>query len=203
MVAHTAFPADGYTARWRTWDHQHTEALTLRWENEGWTATGDVGREAVTYVIRLSAIWEVRQFLLFRDLDQPDLWLGTDGAGRWGEVNGAHRPELDGVTDLELPCTPFPHTVPLRRLGLDVGESADLRVATVDVETLGVVPIRRRYERLGPHRYTLHALGSTAHTDVDGGTTTATDASTWDIATTFDVDEFGLIQDLVDAYRRT
>jgi hypothetical protein len=78
----TAFPSDGYTARWNTWDHEHLETLTLRWENEGWTATGDVGREAITYVLRLSATWHMRQFLLFRDLDEPDLWLGADGTGR-------------------------------------------------------------------------------------------------------------------------
>lgn len=192
MTPHTAFPADGYTARWRTWDHDHSETLTLRWENEGWTATGEVGREAITYVIRLSATWAVRQFLLFRDLDEPDLWLGTDGGGRWGEINGAHRPELDGVTDLELPCTPFPHSVPIRRLALDVGDAADVTVATIDVETLGVVPIRRRYERLGPRRYSVHALGAVG-----------ADHPGWDVATTFDVDEYGLIHDLVDAYRRT
>jgi len=94
----TAFPADGYTVRWRTWDHEHLETVTLRWENEGWTATGEVGREAVTYVVRLSAVWQVRQFLLFRDLPDPDLWLGTDGSGRWGEMNGAHRTDLTAAS---------------------------------------------------------------------------------------------------------
>ncbi len=189
-TALTAFPADGYIARWRTWDHDHFETLTLRWENEGWTATGDVGREAITYVIRLSATWSVRQVLLFRDLDEPDLWLGTDGHTRWGEVNGAHRPELDGVTDIELPCTPFAHTVPIRRLQLDVGDAAEVLAATIDVETLGIVPIRRRYERIGHNRYTLHALPR------DGD-------ETWDVPTTFDIDEYGLVHDLADAYRRT
>jgi hypothetical protein len=186
----TAFPADGYTARWRTWDHDHAETLTLRWENEGWTATGDVGREAVTYVIRLSATWHVRQLLLFRDLDEPDLWLGTDGNARWGEVNGSHRPDLDGCTDVELPCTPFPHTVPIRRLQLDVGEAAEVVAAAIDVDTLGVVPIRRRYERIAANRYTLHALPRD-------------DQESWDVPTTFDVDEYGLVHDLADAYRRT
>ena len=46
----------------------------------------------------------MRQFLLFRDLDEPDLWLATDGTGRWGEMNGAHRPELDGCYDVHLPA---------------------------------------------------------------------------------------------------
>jgi hypothetical protein len=178
----TAFPSDGYTARWRTWDDADLETLVLRWENEGWTATGEVGREAVTYVVRLSATWQVRQFLLFRDLDQPDLWLGTDGAGRWGEVNGAHRPDLDGCSEIHLPCTPFTRTLPIRRLQLDVGDTAEVRVATIDVETLGVVPVAERYRRLGPRRF---------------------ECSTRERVVTFDVDEYGLVHDLPEHYRRT
>ena len=179
----TAFPSDGYTARWRTWDHGHLETLTLRWENEGWTATGEVGREAVTYVLRLSATWQTRQFLLFRDLDEPDLWLGADGTGRWGEVNGAHRPELAGCTDMHLAVTPFTDSVPIRRLMLDVGEHSDVNSAHVAVDTLGVVAVRHRYERLTPRRF--------ARTDLDTGERIE-----------FDVDEYGLVNDHTDAYRR-
>ncbi len=63
-------------------------------------------------MIRLSATWQVRQFLLFRDLDEPDLWLGADGTGRWGEMNGAHRHDLAGCTDVELTVTPFTNVDP-------------------------------------------------------------------------------------------
>ena len=96
----------GHVAAWATWDGDGIETTTLRWENEGWTVSGEVGdaadRERIQYVLRLSATWQVRQFLLFRDLDEPDLWLATDGGGRWGEMNGAHRTELDGCTDIDL-----------------------------------------------------------------------------------------------------
>ena len=69
--------------------------------------SGVVSRERVQYVLRLSASWQVRQFLLFRDLEDPDLWLATDGTARWGEMNGAHRIELDGCYDITMNCTPF------------------------------------------------------------------------------------------------
>ena len=105
------------------------------------------------YVVRLSATWQVRQFLLFRDLDEPDLWLATDGSGRWGEMNGAHRPELDGCYDIDLACTPFTKSLPIRRLPLHVGDSADLPVVTVDVETLDVRAATHRYVRLDTHRW--------------------------------------------------
>jgi uncharacterized protein len=180
----TAFPADGYIARWQTWDHEHTETLTLRWENEGWTATGEVGREAVMYVVRLSATWQVRQFLLFRDLDEPDLWLGADGTGGWGEMNGARRPDLAGCTDIDLSCTPFTATLAIRRLQLDVGETADVAAASIDVDTLGVVPVATRYQRVGRANFTA-AVPTTGETRA------------------FDVDEYGLVHDLEGRFRRT
>jgi len=177
------FPPDGFTARWATWDGDGREELTLGWENEGWTASGVVGRERVQYVVRLTATWQVRQFLLFRDLDDPDLWLATDGSARWGEVNGAHRTDLDGCSDVGLACTPFTTTLPIRRLPLHVGDTADITVASIDVETLGVVPDRQRYTRLGERRWSF--------TRLDDG-----------FGVEFDVDRHGLVLDYPSRYRR-
>jgi hypothetical protein len=164
-------PADGHAAIWASWDGAHREELTLRWDNEAWTAVGRLGRERAEYVLRLSPTWQVRQFLLFRDLDEPDLWLGTDGRGRWGEVNGAHRTELDGATDVAVEGTPFPHTVPVRRLPLRVGDAADVVAVTIDVETLGVVPAPLNYERVADRRWrvreTVDDVASLVAFDVD------------------------------------
>ena len=103
----TTLSPDGYELRWATWDGDHSETLHLSWDNEAWTAVGRVGRERVEYVLRLAPTWHVRQFLLFRDLDDLDLWLGIDAAHRWGEINGSYRTEFDGCADIELGCTPF------------------------------------------------------------------------------------------------
>ncbi len=154
-----AISSDGCSAEWETWDGAHRETLTVRWDNEAWTAAGQVGRERVEYVLRISPTWNVRQFMLFRDLEEPDLWLATDGRTRWGEMNGAHRTELDGCVDLDLTCSPFPHTLPIRRLPLEPGEAAELPAVRVDVETLAVVSHRMRYSRLGSHRWRIEQLG--------------------------------------------
>jgi len=188
-----AFSADGHIARWTPWDQAEDtvdddgrpvhETLTIVWENEAWTASGVVGREQVHYILRISPTWHVRQFLLFRDMEDPDLWLGTDGSGRWGEMNGAHRPELDGCVDLDLPCTPFTNTLPIRRLPLHVGDSADITVAYIDVETLDVQPDRQRYTRLDTHRWRFEQL--------ETGWTQE-----------FEVDQYGLIRDYPTLFRR-
>lgn len=179
VTGHRALPADGFRATWSSGDHD--QQLTLRWENEAWTATGALGAERVEYVLRITASWQVSQFLLFRDLEEADLWLGTDGRGRWGEVNGAHRTDLDGGSDIVLASSPFTHAVPIRRLPLVIGDAAELSVLHVDVETLGVVTSPVRYERLDDRvwRYT------------HDGT-----------ATEFEVDEFGIPLDVADRVRR-
>ena len=169
--------------RWTTWDGDFDETASLRWENEGWTVTGQVGRERVEYVLRLSPMWQVRQFLLFRDLDEPDLWLATDGAGRWGEMNGAHRVELDGCYDVHMACTPFTTTLPIRRLPLHVGHTADLRVVLVDPDTLEVRADVQRYTRLSERRWRVERE--------DTGTVTE-----------LEVDEYGLVLDDPGRYRR-
>ena len=79
------------TATWRSWTGHTTEVLHLRDEAGGWTADGTISELDVQYVVRLDAHWHLRQFLLFRDLDEPDLWLATDGSGRCGSASAAWR----------------------------------------------------------------------------------------------------------------
>ena len=68
-------------------DGAHVSSVDLAWENEGWTANGTIGAEDATFVVRMSAQWVVQQFLLFRDLEEPDLWLATDGAAPAASVS--------------------------------------------------------------------------------------------------------------------
>ena len=178
------FSADGHETSWSTWDGHHIETLRLTWDNEAWTAVGRVGKERIEYVLRLAPTWHVRQFLLFRDLDDPDLWLAIDAQHRWGEINGSYRAELDGCADVELACTPFTATIPIRRLQLAVGEEATIDVIDIDVETLATSRQPVRYHRLAERTYRRTAIPTGA-------------------VRQFDVDEFGLVVDEAERFRRT
>ncbi len=178
-----ALDEGGHTVRWSTWSHDHLDTTTIRWENEGFTVAGVVSRERIEYVLRLSATWQVRQFILFRDLEEPDLWLATDGSGRWGEMNGAHRTELDGCYDIHLACTAFSHSLPIRRLPLLVGHTAELPVVDVNPDTLEVRAVNHRYTRSGDRTW--------QHTVEGTGLTTE-----------FEVDQHGLVLDYPEAFRR-
>lgn len=176
--------ASGYKATWTRWDGSPGSSVDLRWENEGWTAEIGLHIDDAVAVVRMSASWVVQQLLLFRDLPEPDLWLATDGHGRWGEMNGEHRTELDGCIDIDFAGTPFTNSIITHRLPLHVGHTADLKVITIDVETLGVVS--------APHRYTRHDTNAWEYTSLMTGKQHA--------AT---VDEFGIVTDEHSAFRRT
>jgi hypothetical protein len=191
VTSYSPFPSahepSGHVVRWTTWEGDGDETATILWENEGFTVSGVVSdaldREHVQYVLRLSATWQVRQFLLFRDLDEPDLWLATDGRGRWGEMNGDHRPELDGCYDIALDCTPLTHTLPIRRLPLDDGDVAELPVMLVDPDTLGVRSVTMRYTRLAADRWYVERLDGSSGEELS-------------------VDEFGVVLDHPSRFRR-
>lgn len=175
--------ASGHSAAWDMWDGTPGSNVNLRWENEGWTAEVNLLADDATAVIRLSAQWVVQQMLLFRDLPEPDLWLATDGHGRWGEMNGAHRTEFDGCIDIDFANTPFTNSIITHRLPLHVGHTADIKVITIDVETLGVIS--------APHRYTRHDEHSWEYTSLLTGEQHAAR-----------VDEFGIVVDEHGAFRR-
>lgn len=184
MANYRALPATGHGAAWTSWAGSPASSVALRWENEGWTAEVDLHADDATAVIRLSASWHVQQMLLFRDMNEPDLWLATDGHGRWGEMNGAHRTELDGCIDIDLAGTPFTNSIVTHRLPLHVGDTADLHVVCVDVETLAVENRPVRYTRIAEStwEYTSLAAGRQRRASVD---------------------EFGFVLDEDEIFRRT
>jgi uncharacterized protein len=187
MSTYPSLPPEGHVVRWSAWDGDSIEESSFRWENEGWTVEGFLHGADVQYVLRLNAAWRVQQFMLFRDLDEPDLWLATDGAGRWGEVNGAHRVDLDACTDIDIALTPVTDSIVVRRLPLHVGHAAEITVALVDVDTLGVVRTHRRYARLDDARWRIE------HLDPTGGTVHEVEV---------DVDDLGFVVDYPGLVRR-
>jgi hypothetical protein len=78
--------------------------------------------------------------------------LAAEGGGRW-QLDGATAPHLVGCGDLDLGWTPATNTFPIRRLALEVGQSAGIRAAWVRFPELDVVSSEQRYTRLGDDRW--------------------------------------------------
>jgi hypothetical protein len=88
--------------------------------------------------------------------------LRSDGDGRWWKETGEPLAALAGCLDVDFSATPFTNTLPIRRLGLQPGESTEIAVVYIDAPSLDVVSIRQRYTCLdrdaSSGRYRFEAL---------------------------------------------
>ncbi|WP_375756064.1 putative glycolipid-binding domain-containing protein [Corallococcus exercitus] len=100
--------------------------------------------------------------------ERRTLTLEHDGEGRWRK-DGAAAAELEGCMDVDLGLSPSTNALPINRLRLHEGTSAEIRAAWVRFPSLEVVPARQGYARVGPARYRYESLESafTAMLDVD------------------------------------
>jgi len=181
-MIYRALPSDGLDVVWGSPAGETT--AEFRWENEGWTINCMLGPQRSQVVMRVGAQWHIQQVILFRDLEQPDLWLATDGAGRWGEVNGAHRTDLDGCRLVAVVGTPITHCIAMRQLPLQVGHGAEVKAAVIDTETLSVVPRTLVFERLGERFWRYTTLEAP------------------DVLVEVRVDEYGLVESEEGGYER-
>jgi hypothetical protein len=152
-------PKEARDIYWIPWEEPGCEHLSLRPTPEGARALGLILRMLdghhyhCRYELETDAAWHVRRLSLALSGDveagPKRLQLGSDGAGHW-QVDGAAAPELDGCLDVDIQVTPFTNTLPIRRLDLAEGESADIRVVYVPLPALSPAPVEQRYTCLQP-----------------------------------------------------
>ena len=92
------------------------------------------------------------------------------GANAEWRVDGEPADVLRGCSEMDLWPTPFTNTLPIRRLGLSVGASAEIRVAWVAAPELTVVAREQRYTRISDEVVRFESLddGFRADLVVDG-----------------------------------
>jgi uncharacterized protein len=98
------------------------------------------------YVVQCDEAWRVREVRIdLLDAANRRLDLIADGEGHWTDSSGGALPGLAGCFDVDISATPFTNTLPIRRLALAPGASADINVAYVALPELSVQPRLQRY----------------------------------------------------------
>lgn len=153
-------PAAPVVLRWRALPGPGLEHLSLATAPDGITAesvviaTAEDGTPfAAGYRIACDAAWRARRLEVALIGAEAALALESDGAGRWTDAaTGAPLPALHGALDPDLTATPFTNTLPIRRLGLARGASAEIVTAYVSLPDLALTAARQRYTCLEPGR---------------------------------------------------
>lgn len=104
--------------------------------------------------------WSVRAFLLlnpdwktraarvreYSNSGQRELSIEGDGLGHW-LIDGSSQPALDGCLDVDLESSALTNAMPVHRLSLTVGDSAEAPAVYVRLG-LGVARLEQHYRRL-------------------------------------------------------
>jgi uncharacterized protein len=144
---------------WRRLDLPGHDAATLRFGASGAVLSGmavfqEQGPTALAYVVNADREWKTTDGRVWgwHGRQAIELRLHRDDAGTW-TMNGAAYPAVEGCVDLDLSFTPATNLLPLRRLSLDVGQSAEVRSAWLEWPDVRLTPLVQRYGRRGETEY--------------------------------------------------
>ena len=136
---------------WWACDGPGLEYLRLAVRDSGVVADGvvlgvsDGHPFRLAYEVRCDAYWRVRAARVGVPGEPPKVELFSDGEGNWKGSDERPLSYLDGCRYIDVSATPFTNTLPIRRLGLAPGESAEISVAYFDGTELQPWPEPQRY----------------------------------------------------------
>jgi Uncharacterized protein conserved in bacteria len=148
------------TILWRRLDMPGHEIAELERAGEGWELRGlallaHEGEPCrLEYRIECDGAWQTRTLHVDGRIGARPvaLRLTRNGRGEW-QVDGGPVPTLRDCIDVDLGFSPSTNLLPIRRLGLAVGERAAVRAAWVRFPSLTVEVLEQVYTRLAADRY--------------------------------------------------
>lgn len=147
------------TAFWRRLDLAGHDAARIETVPGGHLLEGtavfrhESGPAAISYRLDLAPDWSTRRGLLRGFVGakalEHEILRGPDG---W-TLDGVAQPGLGHLLDLDLGFTPATNLQQLRRVPLEIGEEADIKVAWFDAGAERLVELPQYYRRLDASRY--------------------------------------------------
>lgn len=180
---------------WSDWDSGGLQHLLLTQEDQKIIATGTIlsytGAHIpfhATYRILCDEQWRVCSVeLALHHIQSTTIVLKADGNGHWTDEMDVALPALAGCIDVDISATPFTNTLPIRRLNLAFGASANIAVVYLKVPEMTIQPVEQRYTY----------LEKTANTQ-----TYLYDGLTSNFQAEIPVDQDGLVLDYPQLFRR-
>lgn len=147
--------------RWKGLDRDSLEYMAFRTVESGFRAEAVIvdTEYGVSYTIDLDANWHFRRLDLTMTGEDRHLALRYDGT-TWTDGEETPLPHLSAALEIDISISPITNTLPVRRLDLAVGESADIVTAYIEFPTLNVIADPQRYTRHAEDRYEYKSLDS-------------------------------------------
>jgi hypothetical protein len=159
---------------WRRIDEPGHDWARLSSDGDGWRLSGvalfahDRAPCRLAYAIACDARWRTLSATVegWVGPDAIRIDIAADESRRW-RLNGREQPAVAGCLDVDLAFTPCTNLLPIRRLGLAVGERAEVRAAWLAFPGLGFEPLEQVYHRVAPLLYRYESNGGTFMADLE------------------------------------
>lgn len=112
------------------------------------------------YVIVCDSLWRTESGKVSGWVgdEEIEVDLAADPDRRW-RFQGRECAEVAGCVDLDLNFSPSTNLLPIRRLGLAVGEEAEVRAAWLRFPSFALEPLQQTYRRIGVSTYRYESAG--------------------------------------------
>jgi len=131
-------------------DRPGAETVWVEEHHRGWSIVGSVAvvlddePVAVTYRVEVDKAWQTLNAEVTQRLGSGANEVHIAVVDGVWTVAGEPRPDLSGCVDIDLGVSPITNTLPIRRLNLEPGGTAEVGAAWVQFPSL---EIRRLYQR--------------------------------------------------------
>jgi len=152
--------ADARSILWRRLDYPGHDSATLVERPDGAELRGmavfrdEAGPAALQYLVRCNAEWQTTEATVegWSGERTVRLRFRRDRSGNW-TLNDMASPAVAQCVDLDLNFTPATNLLPLRRLALSVGQSAEVRSAWLEWPAAVLSPLVQQYTRRSVAEY--------------------------------------------------
>jgi len=150
-------------ALWKALYTQGHDAAALFSTSAGWRLEGNAvfakeGAPArLSYALDLATDFSTLAGSIEGMVGVSPVWIAIrrDLAG-W-TLNGVRQREVEGLLDLDFGFTPATNHPQLRRMDLAVGQSKEITVAWMDVDSDRLMPLPQNYRRIAHQAYDYHS----------------------------------------------
>ena len=146
------------TILWKSipWPGHESARLRSRdgaWQLEGAAAFLSDGQPCrLGYDIRCHPDWTTRSTSVAGWIGDREIDVTITAANGAWTLNGVEQPQVAGCIDVDLNFSPSTNLLPIRRLNLRAGESADVRTAWLRFPSFALELLEQRYTRLAGDR---------------------------------------------------
>ena len=162
---------------WRRLDQPGHEFACLSYQEATWCLSGSAVFTyqqqpcRLDYQVVCDAQWRTLSGRVtgWADSATVDMALSVDAARRWW-INGTECPAVAGGVDLDLNFSPSTNLLPIRRLGLAIGQSAEVQAAWLRFPGFTLEPLAQLYHRLDVTTYRYESAGGAFVTELQVNT---------------------------------